>query len=520
MSRPRFLDVEYNAKQLMMVAADSVANKLLVGANQIGKTAFGAFESIFHSWGCRPIFPPDHPFFRVLNTRGEPIRVPNRGQIGGEDFPTAYLENIMPTLRDWFPPETWVAQREERGVPRILLVDVSWVPWADKTSPDYPYSPIYCHAFEQGRAAFQGHRSDWTWLDEVPPWPVYVEVQRGLATRQGKLFGGMSIVDGRHAWVYGQFLPGGKPCADHLLVEGAMVDNLMRENGKGGGLTMEAIERFRKKLRSKREIEVRIEGKRLILQGTLYGATWDEKINVVPERARDPYAVHVLCCDAHPTKPYAMVWFEVNEHNEWHAWAECYDGTLNSVKKIANHIKKVEWWRTNKAGRWVENSGMLQPSLRLIDPLASTANKGTGFSDIQDFALNHGIYWTKWRRGDLEKRVREVNEWLEPRPPFGRPRLTVAESCEQLIGQMPTARENLPKDPTITARSGKILDVELDLVQCVIAAVNSGMTYEALRQLRPSVPEEVEDVYVARGNYRQRHYRASRPVESTKELWG
>ena len=501
MERHRILGFVPNPSQWEWIVKDAVKRKGSVGANQRGKTTLVVIEAFCHAIGCRPYLPPDHPHFRVLMPNGKPIPVPNKGQMCADDFPVGITENLWPTWQDWIPRACYAEHRMERGIPRIVKVDVSSYPWADRSDPAFPHSTIFMHAYVQGREAFQGVRCHWVIDDEPPPRDIYHEQMRGLIRHGGKWMGAMTCVEDKHIWIYDLFMPPKRQKGDKrilagddeefrdthfCLIAGSIYDNLKREDGSGA-LTMEDINHFKQDLGEDQDlVSVRIDGKALHLVSTFYGDLWDEQVHVLEEhREPDPRNCHVLFCDAHPTKAYALVWFEVDQHNRWYAHEELNDDSLDTIATIADAIKFSEGWKRNSNGEWAHGTSDVEPQMRLIDPLADSKEKGTGMTNIQDFALNHGLFWAKWKRGSKSHRAREVRDWLKPgKGPDGEPILSFSPRCTQTIYEMPRYREKKPRDADFMPRTGMMLDVDADMVQCVMAAVNSGLTYDMLDSMR------------------------------------
>ena len=134
--------------------------------------------------------------------------------------------------------------------------------------------------------------------------------------------------------------------------------------------------------------------------------------------------------------------------------------------------------------------------MRLIDPLAKTKEKGLGMSAVQQFALDHELYWTPWRRGNKANRNRRLKEWLRKGSgPRAQPRILVSEQCEELIFQIPRYREKMPKDPDQQPRTGEMVDVDADLVQGLIALASSGMTFQMLDGMRGRVIDPDEEIW-------------------------
>lgn len=523
MKRAKILGFVPHAKQLDFIMHDTVKRKGMVGANRGGKTTTIVTEASCHSWGCRPFFPKDHPNFRVLGTDGKPIRVPNLGIIAGEDFPVGIGEVLWRSFLKWIPPDSYRVTKTERGVPRQIKFDISWCPWADKSDPLYPNSVIDVHAYKAGRESFQGMAVDWILADEPPPEDVYEEMMRALLDLSGKWMGAMTVAQQSRAWIYDLFMPPKKRTgtagaidarlgsafrsSSYYLVPLSTWDNVKSPNGSGG-LNPKDIEEFAAGFDDPDKVDLRVHGKPIHLMGTEYGKDWEPEIHIVPDRERDPEACYLCCCDAHPTKPFAILWFEINEHDEWHVWSESYDEHLDTLWMVSDHMKTVEGWKPlvervsgwdekRSITKWIQDSGPYLSQVRYIDPLADMKQKqGDGLSDIDDFAINHGIYWRKWNRGNLAARIRTVKDWLRPgKGPKAKPKLTFAESCVEIAFQMPRFREKMPKQPTEQPRTGMFVDVDADLVQCVIAAANCGLNYQMLHQLKGTGAVRNTEVY-------------------------
>ena len=163
-------------------------------------------------------------------------------------------------------------------------------------------------------------------------------------------------------------------------------DNVRNEKTGAGGLQVKEIEEFASGFDDQDKVAMRVHGKPLHLLGTEYGKDWDPDIHIVPDRERDPNACWGCFCDAHPTKPFAIVWFEINEHDQWHIWAESYDAKLDTLWLLSDEIKRVEGWKPlpetdpewdekRSITKWIPESGRWQSQVRYIDPLADTKQK-------------------------------------------------------------------------------------------------------------------------------------------------
>ncbi|MCP4573387.1 MAG: hypothetical protein GY838_13610 [bacterium] len=466
-----------------------------IGANKLGKSTLVCVEGISHAMGIRPFFPSGHHLHTVRMPSGDQIRVPNVGQVVAEDYPNGVDKIQWPMWQEWLPRDSFKIAKTERGVIRELWVDVSWCPWADKNDSNYPWSIVYFMAYEQKRKKFAGIDPDWILNDEPPPKAVWLEQIRGLVSTGGKWMGAMTCIDNEQTYIYDIFFPpkDHKPAesdkegqrtqtlltgASTHCVTGSMYDNLLDEETGSGGLKKENIEMFASLLTDE-ERAVRIEGKMLHLIGTEYGALWDSDVHVVPHREPNPDHVQIMAADAHPTKPYAMLWFEIDPHNQVYVYAESFDKSLIDIPMISDEIKQVEGWERDEYRKtWRERSSAVEPVYRLIDPLAQSLDKGKGLSAIQQFAIEHDLYFVPWMRGNKANRIRNVKPLLKRgEGPHALPRLTVSENCRETIFQIPRYRERMPKDPETQERTGAMIPVNDDLVQPIIAVANLNLNF-------------------------------------------
>lgn len=518
-----------HAKQLDFISHDTVKRKIAAGGNRFGKTTIVSVESFCHSIGCRPYFPVDHPLFRVRMPNGSPIPVPNNGQMCGDDFPVGIGENLWPVFQEWVPADMYQVMKTERSIPRVIRVDISSFEWADVNWPTYPYSFIYVHAYQQGRRSFQGVKCHWVMDDEPPPRPVYTEQMRGLVDYGGKFMGAMTCIDAEDMWIYDLFVPPKHRSAEaraadeeaevshkasFYLVQGSMYDNLKQKDGSGG-LSQENIEEYKKDL-DEEMIAVRIHGEQRNLLNTEFAGAWGDH-NVVPHRDPDPDAMFVVTCDAHPSKPYAIQFWEVNEYDQWYCWHESFDPQFNDHDAIAEAIKQIEGWRKNHLGEWVTGSG-LAPAIRLIDPIAKTHEKGIGMTAIEYYRIEHHMLWTPWTKGDKISRTKMLRSWLKPgKGPSGEPKVTISENCETTVFQMPRYRLKPIKDETTQPTPTEFLDVNADLVQGPLAVANAGLTFEILEGMMPGRRGRVIPVYGAGVGSGPRHNNATYAPDEERE---
>jgi phage terminase large subunit-like protein len=141
--------------------------RMLMGANQSGKTWCGAAEAALHLTG---LYPPEWT--------GRRFGHPTRGWIGCDTFPNVRdgAQRLLvgePKLESaWgtglLPRETIVDTARAGGVPDLL----------DHVLVRHVSGGISSAAFksyDQGRRRWQGETLDWVWFDEEPPQDIYTE---------------------------------------------------------------------------------------------------------------------------------------------------------------------------------------------------------------------------------------------------------------------------------------------------------------------------------------------------------
>jgi phage terminase large subunit-like protein len=154
--------------------------RLLMAANQVGKTTAGAAEAAYHLTGR---YPPDW--------EGRRFDHPVRGWVGSDGF-LAVRDAAQKALMG--PPEDESAwgtgmipgddivgwKRASAGVPNLLdhiavqhhrnVGSIAAPRWQQDG-----ISTLGIKSYDQGRQKWQGVTLDFVWFDEEPPWDVYFE---------------------------------------------------------------------------------------------------------------------------------------------------------------------------------------------------------------------------------------------------------------------------------------------------------------------------------------------------------
>ena len=153
-------------KQLQFHANGKTSlERLLMAANQVGKTLSASAETAMHATGLYPDWWPGYRFTRAtvgwasgitgLSTRDNPQRLlmGRPGEAGTGMIPKATIKDV-------------------RNAPHGVADAIDHVK-VQHTSGDT--SIIYFKSYEQGRQKWQGETLDWLWYDEEPPEDIYSE---------------------------------------------------------------------------------------------------------------------------------------------------------------------------------------------------------------------------------------------------------------------------------------------------------------------------------------------------------
>lgn len=170
------------AKQLEFYTEGATAReRLLMAANQVGKTFCGSYEVAMHLTGRYPDWWPGHRFDRPISVWA--------GSDTGESTRDTVQANLLgpPADRDqWgtaaIPADAIVEPRMRQGV--ADAVDTVIVRHASGG-----HSFCGFKSYDQKRQKWQGTKKDLIWLDEEPPMDIYMEaLTRTNAVEDGRIF--------------------------------------------------------------------------------------------------------------------------------------------------------------------------------------------------------------------------------------------------------------------------------------------------------------------------------------------
>lgn len=170
------------AKQLEFYAAGKTSReRLLMAANQVGKTFCGSREMAMHLTGRYPDWWPGHRFDRPVNAWA--------GSDTSETTRDTVQTNLIgpPAIEfDWgtaaIPADAIGDISRRQGVANALdTVTVKHVSGGE--------SVLGFKSYDQGRQKWQGTVKDVIWLDEEPPMDIYTEaLTRTNTIADGRVF--------------------------------------------------------------------------------------------------------------------------------------------------------------------------------------------------------------------------------------------------------------------------------------------------------------------------------------------
>lgn len=172
------------AKQLEFIALGATKReRLLMAANQVGKSEIGAYETAVHLTGLYP-----------ADWQGRVWKRPTKGWAAGET--TVLTRDVQqkklcgePGVEALFgtgmiPKELFVgAPTRLRGATDAF--DTIQVKNVSGGLDDSAISVLRFKSYEQGRTKFQGETLDFAWCDEEPPLVVYSEILTRITATQG-----------------------------------------------------------------------------------------------------------------------------------------------------------------------------------------------------------------------------------------------------------------------------------------------------------------------------------------------
>ena len=340
----------------MQFHCDDHAGRIMSAANRSGKSTAGINEDVAHSLGYRPWLPETDPH-RKIN-----IQVPNKGLICGETFGEQIDKVLVPKLLG--DPESRTpgalptqelaqAVKNQQGIINYIRLKNG--------------SEIFLQSYDQKVDLFESADYAWAHLDEPPPRPIFVAIQRGLADRVGRWW--ITMTPLKEPWIYDELFS--RP--DVRVFYGNIEDNV------GYGLTQAGIDQFAASL-TEDEKEARLRGKYFHLTGLVYkvyGSIHRIKRFEIPPSW--PMWMHL---DTHPRTPHHAIWLTIGPNGNKYVCGELRNSDpTNRVRAMGDGLLTYEKVMFNKT-----HPRRIDDVVRLIDPSASAPNPVDGLSIWDAFA--------------------------------------------------------------------------------------------------------------------------------------
>ena len=307
----------------------------LQGANQIGKTVFGAAIVISFCLGIYPWSKED----TIFGNR------PVKGRILCSDWEKHAAKVIVPELKKWSPAKEYKTSKNNVGVEAFFEF---------KTG-----STLELLTNKQDVNDHEGWKGDFVWSDEPPQREKFVANKRGLIAANGLFLLTMTAVT--ESWVLDEIVLNTDPSY------GAVTEIPITANTH---LPEEGIRSFVSSLREDEKI-ARAFGGWLNLVGLIWKGFSSDK-HIIDDFNIPPSFPVVAMIDWHTNKPIAVSFYAVDERDNFYLIDEVWQN--GSAEEIADHIIKKKL------------AGALRIEEVFVDPLSkgdSTYVKNMGI-EIKD----------------------------------------------------------------------------------------------------------------------------------------
>ena len=157
----------YTKQRAFHAAGAQYRERLLIAANQVGKTIAGGAEMAMHLTGLYPDWWEGRRFDRAIKAWAASVT-----NDATRDNVQAKLIGPPETERLWgtgfIPVDRLISTKPGMGTPNLL--DNAVVRHVSGG-----ISTVGFKAYSQGRTKWQGPKKDWLWFDEEPPLDIYTE---------------------------------------------------------------------------------------------------------------------------------------------------------------------------------------------------------------------------------------------------------------------------------------------------------------------------------------------------------
>ena len=332
------------------------------GGNRSGKSTALTNECVAHMLGYRPWLQPKDSDYKVN------VALPSKGLLVGESFGEQVKKVLVPKLLG----------DPEKGVPGAIPTPEVL---RTKCNPQGVITEIvtrngsmlHLQSYDQPVELFESSDHDYAALDEPPPRPIWIAIQRGLTDRRGRTWLAMTPLS--EPWIYDEI----RTLPDMELFNFDIQDNL------GYGLTQEGIDNFAASLTDD-EKEARLRWRFYHLTGLVYKSYG--AIHRVPRKKiwptgcppHWPIWMHV---DTHPRTPHHAIYLAVAPDGRMFVCGEFKNGDPNN--RIDPFCEALNVYERTVFGRGIEGF------VRLMEPGAQTPNPVSDGLSIWDAFAKHGF---------------------------------------------------------------------------------------------------------------------------------
>lgn len=283
--------VDYVPNPIQKPFHDSTAKeRVLFGANAVGKTVAGAKEAVCY--------------------------------LLGED-PSGTTTKEYPTP----PNDLWACSPRTDMAMNILLPEIMF--WLPKSAYDgFDKKQLTLHtkngsactlrSFEMDISAWQGKALNGGWCDEQPPFQHYMELRSRVNRRLGDIWTTMTPIYAHSSWTHTELLlPWRDGSVPHKLVEcfiGVLEDNIY--------LSAEMMKRQHDAFDGRPDEAARLRGEHMALQGRIFNNynPSEHFVDAEPvlemlerDRKGEKLFKYARVMDVHPRAPDICIWFAYNE---------------------------------------------------------------------------------------------------------------------------------------------------------------------------------------------------------------
>ena len=309
--------------------------RLVVWANQVGKTQMGSAESQKLSLGI-------HPHRR--------LRKNNKTRIVGSDLQKGIGEVIWPKYESLMP--RWELSSEPK---RNSTGQVTKVHYKIGSSVEFL-------SYEQDPKLFEGWVGDFVWFDEPPPQRIFTACFRGLMRYNGIMVITATPLMGS-AWMYDELYLKAGPGIDQP-------DVFKLPIYANPYLSDKAIELYETTIPPE-ERRARLLGEFEHLTGLIY-KEFDQMHKIESFSIPKDWSRY-MCMDFHQREACAILWCAVDPKGTLYFYDELrIDKTIFEIANLIMTKEKLEY------GKAVTK--------RLIDSIAATPDRATGFSALKEFS--------------------------------------------------------------------------------------------------------------------------------------